>query len=135
MTTSPTSWRRPWREANVQQERVTFYTKKPSPLRVVAGSRAFTLGLLTNAIERGLLEQLAEEDRRDGELTTQHSAYFSPTAEQAARDAEGEDDFDPAAVDQYYDPAEAFDGLGSTWSDPAVRRAVSETIAESEAGR
>lgn len=33
------------------------------------------------------------------------------------------------------DPAQDFGGLGSTWSDPAVRRAVRETIAESEADR
>lgn len=32
-------------------------------------------------------------------------------------------------------PEESFGGLGSTWSDPAVRRAVHETIAESEAGQ
>jgi uncharacterized coiled-coil protein SlyX len=60
---------------------------------------------------------------------------YTSLLEYADRDDKAEDSFDPATIDQYYDPAPQFGGLGSAWSDPAVRRAVSETIAESEAGR
>ena len=75
------------READVQQERVTFYTKKSSPLRAVAGSRAFTLALLTNAIERGLLEQLAEEADREGQPTI-HDVMTGEELDEADREAD-----------------------------------------------
>jgi len=70
-------------ETDVQQDRVTLYTKKHHPARrEIAGSRAYTLALLMHAVECGLLEQLAEEDAREGQPTI-HDVM---TAEELAED-------------------------------------------------
>jgi len=80
------------REAMVQQERVTYFGpavagSKASALASVAGSRAFTLALLTDAIERGLLEQLAEEADREGQPTI-HDVMTGEELAEADREAD-----------------------------------------------
>jgi hypothetical protein len=75
-------------EADVQQDRVTLYTKRRYPARrEVAGSRAYTLALLLHAVECGLLEQLAEEDAREGQPTI-HDVMTGEELAEADREAD-----------------------------------------------
>lgn len=67
---------------DIQQGRVTAFAKKSPTRRAVAGSRAYSLALLTHAVEHGLLEQLAEEADREGQPTI-HDVM---TAEELAED-------------------------------------------------
>jgi hypothetical protein len=75
-------------EADVQQDRVTLYTKKfHSARREVAGDRAYTLALLLHAVECGLLEQLAEEADREGQPTI-HDVMTAEELAEADREAD-----------------------------------------------
>lgn len=87
-------------ETDVQQDRVTLYTKKSHPARrAVAGSRAYSLALLMHAVECGLLEQLAEEDAREGQPTI-HDVMTAEELAEADRDAEARLDAEAEGWDQ-----------------------------------
>lgn len=112
-----------------EKTRVLIYSRQPyaTALETIATERAEALELLRDAVDSGLLERLAAE-KSDMQVSAAVDAglFEQPDPAHAAAYRRAQNDADPA---------QAFGGLGSTWSDPAVRRAVRETIAESEADR
>lgn len=145
-----------------EKTRVLIYSRQPyaTALEAIATERAEALELLRDAVDSGLLERLAAE-KSDMQVSAAVEAglFEQPDPAHAAAYRRAQNDVDPvtgrdyaeeawqraeaereclaelAAEQAESDPAQAFGGLGSTWSDPAVRRAVRETVAESEAGR
>lgn len=73
---------------HAEKQRTTFYRKRPYPaMTIIAEDRAYSLGLLVDAVSRGLLEQLAEEADREGQPTI-HDVMTGEELAEADRDAE-----------------------------------------------
>lgn len=72
----------------VEKQRTVFYRKRPYPAMIaIAEDRAYSLGLLVDAVSRGLLEQLAEEADREGQPTI-HDVMTAAELDEADREAE-----------------------------------------------
>jgi len=142
-----------------EKTRVLIYSRQPyaAALESIAAERAAALELLRDAVDDGLLERLAaEKSDKDVAAAVEAGLFEQPDPAVAAayrRQRDEVADADPVTgrdfAEEAWQRAEAeregqeelaaeqtvTGGMGGAWGDPAVRRAVRETIAESEAGR
>jgi hypothetical protein len=109
-----------------EKTRVLIYSRQPyaAALESIATERATALELLRDAVGDGLLERLAaEKSDKDVAAAVEAGLFEQPAPAQAAayRRQLNEDESAEST---------AHSGLGGAWEDPAVRRAVRETIAD-----
>lgn len=137
---------------HTENRRADFYTSKQYPaMTLIAEDRAYSIALLIDAVNGGLLEDLHDKaqqlvlaDAAHADAEVEHVDYAEAAAVREIEREMAVEAGDDSELDRQIAKDDARNernfehrashGMHGAWEDPAVRRAVREVVRDAESG-